>query len=181
MDGPPPDNYDGQDDVSAGGTTSEDAGGSTGSGSNSNGGGSSGSNGGGSISGGKVKTTSRQVKFRTYIDKRTGLRVRIIIAKPKIELIARITQVNMKGLMTVEFSEKIATPSNYTMFNDDFLRLRIIPSEDTKPGENKSLIAWQIVAFRAKEMDIQLNFTDPIVISSTLVNYLQFIHAIVER
>jgi hypothetical protein len=60
----------------------------------------------------------------------------------------------MKGLMTVEFSEKIATPSNYTLFNDEFLRLRIIPSEDTKPGENKSLIAWQIVAFRAKEMDI---------------------------
>ncbi len=56
--------------------------------------------------------------------------------------------------MTVEFSEKIAKPANFTLFNDDFLRLTIIPSEDTKPGENKSLLAWQIVTFREKEMDI---------------------------
>jgi hypothetical protein len=59
MNGPPPENYDGEEDLSAGGTTSGEAGGSTGSGSNNNAGGSSGSNSGGLGSAGKVKTTSR--------------------------------------------------------------------------------------------------------------------------
>ena len=63
-------------------------------------------------------TSQRKVIFRTYIDRRTGLRVKIIITKPKIPLLAKISKVDMKGLMTVLFSEKIATPSNFTLFND---------------------------------------------------------------
>ena len=43
----------------------------------------------------------RRVIFRTYIDRRTGLKVKIIISKPNIPIIAKISQVDMKGLMTV--------------------------------------------------------------------------------
>ena len=56
--------------------------------------------------------------------------------------------------MTVEFSDKIAKPANYTLFNDQFLRLRIIKSEETKPSENKTIEYWQIVSLRDREMDI---------------------------
>jgi len=90
----------------------------------------------------------RKVSFKTYIDRRTGLKVKIIISKPKIPLVARISKVNMKGLMTVEFSEPVAKPANFTLFNDEFLKIRVIPSEDTKPDQNKTLKSWQIVEFR---------------------------------
>lgn len=167
MDGPPPEDYDGTSEDSTATTSSSSSGDSGGSSDSSSSSGSSSNSGG--ISTTKGKSGVGKAKFRTYIDKKTGLRVRIIISKPKVELKARISQVNMKGLMTVEFSEKVAKPANYTLFNDAFLSLRVIPSDDTKPGENKTLLAWQIVAFRDKEMDIQLNFTDPMVISSSMV------------
>ena len=96
----------------------------------------------------------RKVLFKTFIDKKTGLRVKIIISKPKIPLLAKISSISFKGLLTVEFSEKIAKPANFTLFNDQFLNLRIIPTEDTKPSENKTLAFWRIVEFRDKEMDI---------------------------
>ena len=80
----------------------------------------------------------------------------------------------MKGLATIEFSQPVAKPDNYTLFNDDFLKVKLIPSEDSRPDQNKNLAGWQIVAFRKNEMDIQLNFSDPMIISqSTLKDKLQ--------
>jgi hypothetical protein len=39
---------------------------------------------------------------RYYIDKKTGLKVKIMVNQaPKIEFMAKILQVNMKGVMTV--------------------------------------------------------------------------------
>ena len=123
---------------------------------------------------------SSKTFLHTFVDKKTGLSVKIIISKPKYPLEARISEISMKGLMTVQFSDKISKPANYTMFNEEFLKIRIIKSEDTKPTENKTLIDWKIVAFRAKEMDIQLNFSDPIVISSGMVSikYLNNINSL---
>ena len=48
----------------------------------------------------------------------------------------------MKGLMTVEFSEAVVTPMNYTLFNDEFIKIRVIPSEDTKHDQNKTVKEW---------------------------------------
>ncbi len=67
--------------------------------------------------------------------------------------------------MNVILSEKIAKPANYSIFNEDFLQFRIISAEEAKQGVKKSIKAWYIVAFRGSEMDIQLNFTDPMAIS----------------
>lgn len=82
------------------------------------------------------------------------MKVRIVLNKLRIPLTARISKITVKGLMTIEFSEPIAKPQNYTLFNNQFLRIRVIPSEDTRPDQNKSLIDWKIVAFRKSEMDI---------------------------
>jgi len=41
--------------------------------------------------------------------------------------------------------------------------------EDT---EDKNISAWNIIAFRNNEMDIQINFTNPMGISPTLVRIL---------
>lgn len=65
--------------------------------------------------------------------------VKIITTAPKIPLNAKITSVNMKGLMTVTFSDAVITPGNYSKFNDQFLRLRVIPGEEPRPEENKSI------------------------------------------
>ena len=56
--------------------------------------------------------------IRYYVDRKTGLKVKIIVNQaPKIEFMAKILQVNMKGVMTVQFNEKIEIPQNYSKFN----------------------------------------------------------------
>jgi hypothetical protein len=104
--------------------------------------------------------------------------VRIVVPNkpPVIEFTARIKQISMRGLLTVEFSDKIAELANYTNYNDAFLAFRVIPASSDQDSlgssnktENKSIAAWQIVAVRTTEMDIQLNFTDPMVISNSFV------------
>lgn len=96
------------------------------------------------------------------------MKVKIIVNQaPKIEFMAKILQVNMKGVMTVQFTEKIAIPQNYSSFNDQFMRMRVVRGEED--GEDKNITAWNRTAFRDNEMDIQINFTNPMGISPTLV------------
>ena len=85
----------------------------------------------------------------------------------------------MKGLLTIQFSDKVVIPQNYTLFNDQFMRLKIINGDEN--GLAKNLSAWKITAFRDFEMDIQLNFTDPLSISAALVNQLVIVICIIEK
>jgi hypothetical protein len=55
----------------------------------------------------------------------------------------------MKGMMTVTFSSPMIVPGNYTKYNSNFLQIKVIPGERLRPGENKTLTAWQIVDFTA--------------------------------
>jgi|NOAtaT_5_FD_contig_41_4332614_length_671_multi_1_in_0_out_0_2 hypothetical protein len=80
---------------------------------------------------------------------------------------AKILQVNMKGIMTVQFNDKITVPANFSLFNDQFIRMRVVKG-DSDDNENKNITSWNITAFRSNEMDIQINFTDPLAISPTL-------------
>jgi hypothetical protein len=48
--------------------------------------------------------------------------------------------------MTVQFSDPIVAPQNYSGFNDQFIRMKIINEEDD--GTNKTLQSWKIVEFR---------------------------------
>ena len=50
--------------------------------------------------------------------------------------------------------------------------MRVVRGEDD--DEDKNISAWKITAFRDYEMDIQINFTNPIGISPTLVRILSF-------
>ncbi len=50
-------------------------------------------------------SSSRKALVRFYVDRRTGMKVKIILNQPpKIEFMAKIMQVNMRGMMTVQFS-----------------------------------------------------------------------------
>jgi len=33
-------------------------------------------------------------------------------------------------------------PGNFTLFNEEFLELKVTPGEDLKPGENKTIASW---------------------------------------
>ena len=46
---------------------------------------------------------------------------------------------------------------------------------DLEDKEDKNISAWNITAFRDNEMDIQINFTNPMGISPTLVRIFLFI------
>jgi hypothetical protein len=51
--------------------------------------------------------------------------------------------------------------------------MRVVRGEED--GEVKNISAWKIITFRDKEMDIQINFTNPMGISPTLVSKFFFI------
>ena len=46
--------------------------------------------------------------------------------------------------------------------------MRVVRGEED--GEDKNISAWEIIAFRDNEMDININFTNPMGISPTLVS-----------
>lgn len=46
--------------------------------------------------------------------------------------------------------------------------MRVVRGEED--GEDKNISAWEIIAFRDNEMDININFTYPMGISPTLVS-----------
>jgi hypothetical protein len=104
--GPPPDDFTGEEDIysSSTGISYDEISGSINSPGGSTLSSTSSSTKASSVSthatGGKG-SSQRKVSFRTFIDRRTGLRVKIIITKPKIPLLAKISKVDMKGLMTV--------------------------------------------------------------------------------
>jgi hypothetical protein len=125
----------------------------------------------GAEGGNSTTNGARKTLVRYYIDIKTGMKVKIIVNEPpKVEFMAKISQVNMKGVMTVQFNDKIAIPQNYSKFNDQFIKMRVVRGEED--GEDKNISAWNITAFRDKEMDIQINFTNPMGISPTLVSFL---------
>lgn len=53
---------------------------------------------------------------------------------PKIELQASIVSIDNKGLATVQFSEDMVIPANYSKFNDGFLKITVFAGEDTQAG-----------------------------------------------
>jgi hypothetical protein len=50
--------------------------------------------------------------------------------------------------------------------------MRVVRGEED--GEDKNISSWNITAFRDNEMEIQINFTNPMGISPTLVRILSF-------
>ena len=47
-----------------------------------------------------------------------------------MEFLAKILKVDMKGLMTVQFSDRIAIPQNFSLFNDQFMKMRVVRGEE---------------------------------------------------
>ena len=75
------------------------------------------------------------------------MKIRVVVnSRPKVEFKAKISKIDAKGLMTVQFSDHILAPQNYSGFNDQFIRIKIINEEDD--GTNKTLQSWKIVEFR---------------------------------
>ena len=62
---------------------------------------------------------------------------------------------------------------NLTLIDDSVLTLYIIPadSRDTEPNFNASSLnfTWKATNFKAKFLDIKLNFSDPVSISPLLI------------
>jgi hypothetical protein len=75
------------------------------------------------------------------------MKIRVVVnSRPKVEFTAKIGKIDAKGLMTVQFSDPIVPPQNYSGFNDQFIRMKIINEEDD--GTNKTLQSWKIIEFR---------------------------------
>jgi hypothetical protein len=73
--------------------------------------------------------------------------------------------VNNKGEATIEFSDNVVIPANFTKFNYLFLQVKLIPSEGIVSGSKKKISNWRITDFTKDTMVITVNFTDPMVIS----------------
>jgi hypothetical protein len=67
---------------------------------------------------------------RYFFDKQSGMKIRVVVnSRPKVEFTAKISKIDAKGLMTVQFSDPIVAPQNYSGFNDQFIRMKIINEE----------------------------------------------------
>ena len=74
------------------------------------------------------KNTSSKQQIQ-YTDKKSGLVVKVVISTPKIALEAKITNIDMKGMVSIMFSEPIIIPGNYTKFNSGFLDIYVISGD----------------------------------------------------
>jgi hypothetical protein len=110
---------------------------------------SSSSSGGGTESAGGTGAFAPKKKSssKSYVDRKTGLVVKINTKPPMAEIQAKISEINMKGQVTVIFSDALNVPANFTNFNDRFLKIWVTSAEEVMPGQNKSIDSWQIVGF----------------------------------
>ena len=82
-------------------------------------------------------------------------------------LSAKIKSISVEGLVTVEFSQIVNVPKNYTSFNQSVLVLTIKDG-----GYVRDLnFTWNLTSFTPKEMLIQLHFADPSLVSIPVRNY----------
>ena len=64
------------------------------------------------------------------------------------------------------FSDKVLVPDNYTLFNDDIIKVSII-SEDTLTDLNVSF-HWNCTSFTDRKMVLKLKFDSPNNVSITV-------------
>lgn len=66
----------------------------------------------------------------SYIDKKSGLIVKIATMNIKESLKAKVESITMNGLVTVLFSEKLVIPKDYMEWNDNFVDVVVIAGEE---------------------------------------------------
>ena len=81
--------------------------------------------------------------------------------KGKDYLIARITEITTKGVVTVKFSEEMLIPVNYTKFDDYHLDLWV------KDHTFNEIESWEVIDFKPRRMYLQVNFVKSLNISYT--------------
>jgi hypothetical protein len=87
-------------------------------------------------------TATKKSRSKSYIDRRSGIVVKIVTKPPVVEIQAKIKEITMKGVCTVLFSESLTIPANYSRFNDRFLKIWVTSPEEILQGQNKSIEAW---------------------------------------
>jgi hypothetical protein len=115
------------------------------------------------------------------VDKSTGMVIKVVRSSATTNtsdsssskvikvVTALISSINNKGVVTVEFSEDMIIPENYTRFNYLFMDVSTISNDGVQVGVNKNISAWKITNFESSTMTLQVNFTDPMVISQSIV------------
>ena len=85
---------------------------------------------------------------------------------------ARIHSINSIGLMMIKFSENMKTNMTLTgsELNSTYLDIFITPSDGIDGLKQRDLnLTWNATSFNNSSLEIQLNFSSPLNISSNLV------------
>eukprot|EP00347_Sterkiella_histriomuscorum_P011947 403370486 len=93
------------------------------------------------------------------------------IKKISSTLSAYIRSIDMNGLVTVIFNQNLATPLNYTGFQNETLILRIRDNEGRL--RNDLQYTWKIENFKSNTMKIQVNFKQKKKISTNQKDQLE--------
>ena len=67
--------------------------------------------------------------------------------------------------MTVAFSNPIIVPGNYSNFNSSILTIDIHEGSTS----NLTITSWKITSFSSTQMTIQLEFSDPTLVSAEVI------------
>eukprot|EP00347_Sterkiella_histriomuscorum_P016906 403351398 len=107
----------------------------------------------------KIKVKPKKVQTNNFTT--------IIQDQSKIskELSARIQTINMDGLVNVRFNKGLRVPKEYWKIDNQTLKIEIFDENGAKRNLN---FTWNVTAFNSKNMQIQLIFDDPSLVSKFL-------------
>ena len=82
---------------------------------------------------------------------------------------ANIDSISVKGLMVIKFNESMQVPSNISHFNqstiDMFVKVSDARRFETDFNASKLNFTWHVVEFTERNMTVQINFENPLLIS----------------
>jgi hypothetical protein len=70
----------------------------------------------------------------------------------------------MKGEMIIVFSQDMFIPENYKDYNDEFLEIKLIPSNENSQA---FISLWNITEYEHKSMKIRMTFKNQDIISKS--------------
>eukprot|EP00347_Sterkiella_histriomuscorum_P019607 403340988 len=88
-------------------------------------------------------------------------------------LAAKLKSFDNTGCLTIQFTNDIFVPANLSTIDDNVLRLRIRPSNQSRIED--LTFKWEVTKFEPRQMTIQIYFTNPQLVSSQGTDMLQLI------
>jgi hypothetical protein len=101
-------------------------------------------------------------------------------AKTSKKLQVKIKSISPQALVIVSFNLRMRVPGNITAIDSDVMNIRVMPGADSDPKYLR-INSWTVTKFTELSMHIQLDFENPLRISSNIEVSWKLVTAIESR